>query len=359
MKHITKVEKIERQNFSLLIPHGYKPLLDVMKRGEAAWEIKKFFTRELERRLELKPRPAPLYLDPATGLQDNLNGVETAVRFDMPSIPGTIFEVPHSLAKWKRWTLGEDGYQAGRGIWTDMHAVRRNDGLDSTHSGLVRQYDWERVIAKGDRTPEFLQLMVMKVYGAMRAAEGMAARKYGTEQILRPDIQFIHTEDLERDYPKLTPRERENMVTKDCGAVFIRGIGAKLPLTGVYHDGRAPDYDDWSTVAADGKPGLNGDIFVWHPVLQIGLELSSMGIRVDAASMEYQLEERNCTDRRGLPFHQKVLTNQLPLSVGGGIGQDRLNMFILRAAHIGEVFPNGWPAEMREILATHGITLLQ
>jgi len=237
--------------------------------------------------------------------------------------------------------------------------VRRNDGLDSTHSGLVRQYDWERVIAKGDRTPEFLQLMVMKVYGAMRAAEGMAARKYGTEQILRPDIQFVHTEDLERDYPKLTPRERENMVTKDCGAVFIRGIGAKLPLTGVYHDGRAPDYDDWSTVAADGKPGLNGDIFVWHPVLQIGLELSSMGIRVDAASMEYQLEERNCTDRRGLPFHQKVLTNQLPLSVGGGIGQDRLNMFILRAAHIGEVFPNGWPAEMREILATHGITLLQ
>ncbi len=356
--HITKVEKVERPKFSLLIPHGYKPLLDARKTGEAAWEIKKFFTRQLEERLSLTHKPAPLYLDPATGLQDNLNGVETAVRFDLAAMPSTIFEVPHSLAKWKRWMLGQDGYPVGQGIWTDMHAIRRNDGLDSTHSGLVCQYDWERVITRDDRNTDFLQRVVKLIYAAMRSTEDKVASKYGTDRILPSNIEFVHTEDLENGYPKLSPRERENQIAKECKAVFIRGIGANLPLSGKPHDGRAPDYDDWITPGAHGKPGLNGDIFVWHPVLQIGLELSSMGIRVDAGSMERQLEIRCCTDRRGLPFHQKVLSNELPLSIGGGIGQDRLNMFMLRAAHIGEVYPNGWPPEMLEILAPHDIKLM-
>lgn len=355
MKRITRVEKVEKRNFSALLPHGYKPLLDVKTTERAILDIKITFSQTLQKKLGLQRVSAPLFLDAASGLQDNLNGVERPVEFTPQHMPGTVVQVPHSLAKWKRWALAKYGYD---GIWTDMNAIRRDERPDSTHSMYVDQYDWEKAMRKEERTPEFLQGIVRSIYAAIRATERMVAAQFGVEPALPKDIRFVHTEDMEREYPKMTPRERENAVARECRAVFIRGIGAKLPLSGEYHDGRAPDYDDWSTRASDGRVGLNGDIFVWYPLLDIGLELSSMGIRVDAESLVRQLEERNVPERLGLPFHRMLRDGELPLSCGGGIGQSRLAMFLLKKAFVGEVHSSTWPAEMVEMLGKHGIVPL-
>jgi len=359
MKHITKVERIERKHYSLLIPHGYKPLLDVRTTERAIDQIKRGFSLELAERLNLQRASAPLFLDPKKGLQDNLNGVELPVEFRPGNIPGTVLQVPHSLAKWKRDALHTYHYGVGEGIWTDMNAIRKDERTDSTHSIYVDQYDWEKRITKKERNLETLQAIVKTIYGAMRAVENMVKESFGIESGLPAEIAFVHTEELEQKYPKLSPRERETAIVRECGAVFIRGIGAKLPKSGTYHDGRAPDYDDWSTIAGDGRPGLNGDIFVWHPALQIGLELSSMGIRVDSKAMVQQLKERGAyKERANLPFHKGVIKGRIPLSVGGGIGQSRLCMFLLKKAHVGEVQAARWPEGMELELARHGITLL-
>jgi len=249
----------------------------------------------------------------------------------------------------------------GTGIWTDMNAIRPDERQDNTHSLYVDQYDWEKAIHKEERTVSFLEATVKGIFKAIKATEKMVHEIYGIAPILPESIWFKHTEELEAKYKNDTPSARETIIANHAKAVFIRGIGAKLPLSGKPHDGRAPDYDDWTTVAKDanGRPGLNGDIFVWHPVLQIGLELSSMGIRVDAESMRLQLAERDALDRLNLPFHQAIIDGTLPLSIGGGIGQSRLCMFLLRKAHIGEVHSSAaWPDDMRKALKEHDITLL-
>jgi aspartate--ammonia ligase len=353
MKHITK---IERPHFQLLVPKGYKPLLDVRTTERAIWEIKRAFTGVLEKKLNLQRASAPVFVDPATGLQDRLNGVERPVGFDLLHMQGTEAQVPQSLAKWKRDALRRYGYKPGEGIWTDMNAIRRDEKPDSTHSFYVDQYDWERVMRREDRTLEFLKGIVRRVYSAIKATESRCMM-YGIKSILPDTIKFVHTEELERDYPALSPRERENAIAKRHGAVFIRGIGADLPVSQQPHDGRSPDYDNWTTVAG-GRPGLNGDIFVWYPVLQMGLELSSMGIRVDRDSLQKQLIIRDATDRLQQPFHQAIMDGSMPLSVGGGVGQSRLAMFLLRKAFVGEVQVSLWPADMQQELAANGIPFL-
>jgi aspartate--ammonia ligase len=350
---------IEKEHYKLVIPKGYVPLLDVKKTERAIKDIKGHFTGQLERELNLQRASAPLFLDPTTGLCDDLNGWEKKVSFN-PTHIGKTLQMLNSLAKWKRDALEKYGYVNGTGIWTDMNAVRLEEIPDNIHSIYADQFDWEKAIHKVERTVAILEMTVKSIYEAIKATEKMVQEEYGIKPILPENISFVHTEELEAKYPNLMPRERENIIAMQAKAVFIRGIGAKLPFSKQPHDGRAPDYDDWTTVAKDakGKPGLNGDIFVWHPVLEIGLELSSMGIRVDAESLRAQCTERKTLDRLELPFHKGILDETLPLSIGGGIGQSRLCMALLGKAHIGEVQASVWPDEMRKTLKENGITLL-
>lgn len=332
----------------LSIPQGYRSRLDVRKTEKAIPEVKKFFQDALSDALNLERVSAPLFVKAGTGINDDLNGVERKVTFKVKDDNGTRAEVVNSLAKWKRMALAKYGYNPGEGIWTDMNAIRPDEELDNIHSMYVDQWDWERVITGDERGIAFLLSTVKSIYNAMRKTEGMIEDGYGIPAVLPEHITPLTTGELESALPRLSRKEREDLAAEECGAVFITGIGWPLE-DGAPHDGRAPDYDDWD---------LNGDIIVWNPVLQSAFELSSMGIRVDNDSLVRQLDAAGALDRLKLQFHSMLLDGELPLSIGGGIGQSRLSMFLLRKAHIGEVQASIWPEEMVRQLQESGIHLL-
>ncbi|MDH8701330.1 aspartate--ammonia ligase [Dysgonomonadaceae bacterium PH5-43] len=342
---------------STIIPKGYKPTVAPEDMEQAIKQIKEKFQAELAQALNLKRVTAPLFVLSGTGINDNLNGVERPVSFEIPAVGGKRAEIVHSLAKWKRMKLGAYGIKPGKGLYTDMNAIRADEELDNIHSLYVDQWDWERTITKEDRTLDFLKSIVCKIYQALKNTEKSVCESYPQIKSLLPEeIVFVHTEDLQAKYPELTPKERENIVAKEYGAVFVIGIGGELP-DGKIHDGRSPDYDDWSTPTKDGYKGLNGDIIVWNPILDSAFEISSMGIRVDKAALLRQLEIRSCENRKTLQFHKSLLEDKIPLSIGGGIGQSRLCMLFLRCAHIGEVQASIWPDDMIDNCAKHNIIL--
>jgi len=344
----------------LILPPNYSSLLDLEETERAIRMIKDFFQTNLSESLNLKRVTAPLFVKRGTGINDDLNGIEEPVRFKTSGNMDYDVEIVQSLAKWKRVALADYGFgfNHGDGLYTDMNAIRPSEIVDNIHSIYVDQWDWERVISKNERNLVFLKYIVKKIYNVLRRTEIFIYNNFlQIKPILPEEITFIHTEELEKKYPKLTPSEREYEVAKEHRAVFIIGIGYNLS-NGEPHDGRAPDYDDWSTINGNGFRGLNGDIIVWNPVLERNYELSSMGIRVDKESLERQLEIRKVTERKNLWWHKRLLNNELPLSIGGGIGQSRLCMFFLRKAHIGEVQSSLWPQEMIEECNKNNISLL-
>ena len=333
----------------ITIPEGYSSHLTARQTQIAIKKIKDFFQSNLANQLNLRRVSAPLFVDAASGLNDNLSGRERPVAFDMGYSDGT-FEIVQSLAKWKRVALDKYSFAPGEGLYTDMNAIRRDEETDNIHSVFVDQWDWEKILRPNERTQEYLHRTVRYIYDALRQTENYIADDYNfIGHLLPEEITFITSAELEAKYPDLTPKEREYRAAKEYGALFLEQIGSALPLSGKPHDGRAPDYDDWS---------LNGDIIVYYPVLDIALELSSMGIRVDAESLRRQLEISGFTDRAKLPYHRDLLDGKLPLTIGGGIGQSRMCMFFLRKAHIGEVQASCWPAEDVELCKKNGIELL-
>ena len=323
----------------LRIPAGYHSPLTIRETEVAIKEVKDHFERALAKNLHLTRVSAPLFVRPESGLNDNLNGVERPVSFDIKEQDGSVAEIVHSLAKWKRYALKNYNFHSGEGLYTDMSAIRRDEDTDNIHSLYVDQWDWEKVISKEERNTETLQYTVRKVYRALKDTEEYISRRYNyIDPLLPDDIFFITTQELEDLYPDFTTKEREKAIAKEKGAVFISKIGGVL-ASGERHDGRAPDYDDWE---------LNGDIIVYYPVLDIGLELSSMGIRVDKEALQRQLKEEKEEKRLELYFHKRLMNDTLPLSIGGGIGQSRLCMFYLRKAHIGEIQASIWPEDMRK-----------
>ncbi len=333
----------------LRIPEHYRSELDLHDTQVAIKMVKDFFQQALASHLNLLRVSAPLFVAPESGLNDNLNGVERPVAFGIREQNEREAEVVHSLAKWKRYALKQYGFSDGEGLFTDMNAIRRDEDTDNIHSIYVDQWDWEKIIKKEERTVETLQNVVRTVYKVLKKTETYMAIQYDyIEQILPKDIFFITSQELEDLYPGCTPKEREYRIAKEKGAVFIMQIGGVL-ASGQRHDGRAPDYDDWA---------LNGDIIVYYPVLDIALELSSMGIRVDEESLKRQLDISGCPERADLPFQKAILNGELPYTIGGGIGQSRICMFYLRKAHIGEVQVSLWPEEIRKEAALHGIRLL-
>ena len=342
----------------LIKPTEYKALLDTKQTEQGIKLIKEFFQQNLSTELRLRRVTAPLFVLKGLGINDDLNSVERAVTFPVKDLNDAKAEVVHSLAKWKRLTLAEYEIEPGYGIYTDMNAIRADEELDNLHSLYVDQWDWEAVITKEQRTVSYLKHIVERIYAAIRRTEYLACETY---QQLRPflpeKITFVHSEELLAMYPDLTPKEREDRICREYGAVFVIGIGGKL-ADGKKHDGRAPDYDDWSTMAEDGRVGLNGDILIWYPVLQRSFELSSMGIRVDKEALLRQLQIEGKEDRKELYFHKKLLADELPLSIGGGIGQSRLCMVMLHKAHIGEIQASIWPTEMREECRALGMPLI-
>lgn len=341
----------------LILPKKYHRKLLPETTEVAIKMVKDAFQTTLARELKLRRVTAPLFLLTGTGLNDNLNGVEQAVSFTIDAMGGKTAEVVHSLAKWKRYKLGAYDIAPGYGLYTDMNAIRTFEDLDNIHSLYVDQWDWERTMRAEERNLAYLKGVVRDIYDVLREVEAATYERFPHITPVLPDeITFIQAEELLQRYPGLTPKEREREAAKEYGAVFIIGIGGRLS-DGTKHDGRAPDYDDWSTVNEAGHAGLNGDIVLWNPVLEVPFELSSMGIRVDAAALKRQLEEAGCPERAGLEFHRALLDGELPLSIGGGIGQSRLCMFLLRCAHIGEVQASVWPDEMREACLRAGIEL--
>jgi len=333
----------------LMIPEGYTPVIDFMESQRAIKKIKDFFQQELAYGLNLRRVTAPLFVIPESGLNDNLNGVERIVSFTLKDMDEKTVEVVQSLAKWKRMALGKYGIEPGKGIYTDMNAIRRDEDLDNLHSIYVDQWDWEKTINKEDRTEEYLKETVIMIYNAIKNLGDYVNRIYRDLKTELPnEIFFITTQELEDMYPKLTPKERENAIAEEKRAVFIMKIGGQLK-SGIKHDGRAPDYDDWE---------LNGDIVLWNDVLGIAFEISSMGIRVDEDAMLSQLKSANATDRMEYTFHKAILNKELPYSIGGGIGQSRLCMYFLRKAHIGEVQVSVWPEEMIKECKDNNIFLL-
>lgn len=339
-------------------PEGYKALLDLKQTELAIKKIKDFFLNSLSTELRLRRVTAPLFVLRGLGLNDDLNGVERPVSFPIKCMDESVAEVVHSLAKWKRVTLAEYEVQPGFGIVTDMNAIRADEELDNLHSLYVDQWDWERVLTREDRTLKYLKKIVNKIYSAILRTEFFICETYPQLRPYLPeDVYFIHSEELRRRYPDLTPKEREDAICKEYGAVFIIGIGGKLG-DGQPHDLRAPDYDDWSTPNEDGFEGLNGDLLVWYPVLNRSIELSSMGIRVDKEALLRQLKIQGKEDRKELYFHRRLLQDQLPLSIGGGIGQSRLCMVLLHKGHIGETQSSIWPEWMREECHKAGMSLI-
>lgn len=344
---------------SLLIPRGYKSKLNELTTQKAIRKIKDEFQANLAFELNLQRASAPLFVLAGTGINDDLNGIERAVQFPIRAMDNQVAQVVHSLAKWKRMELAHLGIEVGAGIYTDMNAIRADEDLDNLHSLYVDQWDWEKVITAEERSLDTLRETVRRIYYAIRRTEHFICDEYPVlRRFLPPEITFVHAEDLEREFPGLTPRQREDRIAQRHGAVFIIGIGGNLPLSNEPHDGRAPDYDDWSTPTDAGHRGLNGDIVVYNQLLGRSYELSSMGVRVDQAALLAQLEERNAMDRCRLRFHKALLDGQLPLSMGGGIGQSRLCMLLLQKAHIGEVQASLWPSDMIEECRKAGIFLL-
>ena len=342
----------------LIIPKDYKPILSMRQTEQGIKLIKEFFQQNLSTGLQLRRVTAPLFVLKGMGINDDLNGVERAVTFPIKDLGDSLAEVVHSLAKWKRLTLADYDIQPGYGIYTDMNAIRADESLGNLHSIYVDQWDWERTITLEDRNIAFLKRIVRRIYSAMLRTEYLINETYPQlEPFLAREVFFIHAEELRRQYPGMTPKEREDAVTRDYGAVFIMGIGGLL-ADGKPHDLRAPDYDDWSSPNEEGFTGLNGDLLVWNPILQRAMELSSMGIRVDKESMLRQLELCGQQERKELFFHEKLLDGELPLSIGGGIGQSRLCMLFLQKAHIGEIQASIWPEDMRASCLDAGIQLI-
>lgn len=336
---------------------SYTPLLDLRQTERAIRVIKEFFQINLAESLNLLRVSAPLFVMGGTGINDDLNGIEKPISFAVKAIGEGRAEIVQSLAKWKRMALADYGFKPGEGLYTDMNAIRPDEILDDIHSVYVDQWDWERVMMDGERNLAFLRGIVERIYGVICRTEQHVAGKYPQIKPFLPSkIEFVHSEELERRWPDLAPRERENNIAREAKAVFIIGIGGPL-ADGKPHDGRAPDYDDWSTKTDNGQ-GLNGDIFVWNPVLNRGFELSSMGIRVSPESLKRQLEMSGCREREQLLFHKRLLNGELPQTIGGGIGQSRLCMLFLQKLHIGEVQSSVWPKEMREELKRKNVVLL-
>jgi aspartate--ammonia ligase len=343
---------------NLIKPQGYQALLDLRQTEQGIKQIKEFFQQNLSTELRLRRVTAPLFVLKGMGINDDLNGVERPVTFPIKDLGDAKAEVVHSLAKWKRLTLAEYEIEPGYGIYTDMNAIRADEELDNLHSLYVDQWDWEAVITAEQRTLAYLENVVRRIYAAILRTEFLACESYPQLKPFLPnEIHFIHSEQLLEMYPSLSPKEREDEICKKYGAVFVEGIGGKLS-DGKKHDGRAPDYDDWSTVAENGLRGLNGDILVWYPVLGRSIELSSMGIRVDKEALLRQLKLEGKEDRESLYFHQQLLNDQLPLSIGGGIGQSRLCMLMLHKAHIGEIQASIWPEDMRQECEALGMPLI-
>lgn len=333
----------------IVIPEGYKPLLNLKETQIAIKQVKDFFQRELAAELNLKRVSAPLFVSPDSGLNDNLNGVERPVSFGVKEQDDKPFEIVHSLAKWKRLALKRYNFNVGEGLYTDMNAIRRDEETDNIHSIFVDQWDWEKIIPADARNEKTLRDTVKAVYEALRVTEKYVANKYDyVECFLPEEITFITTQELVDLYPDMSAKECEYEIVKKHGAVFLMQIGDILS-NGEKHDGRAPDYDDWK---------LNGDILVYYPVLDIALELSSMGIRVNAEVLAEQLKKAGCEERAELPFQKDLLEGRLPQTIGGGIGQSRICMFFLRKAHIGEIQVSVWPDEIYDEAAARGITIL-
>ena len=333
----------------LIIPEDYFSPLSLYDTQVAIKTVKDFFQSVLAKQLNLLRVSSPLFVDPASGMNDNLNGIERPVSFGIKEQNERQAEIVQSLAKWKRYALKEYGFAHGEGLYTDMNAIRRDEVTDNIHSIYVDQWDWEKVIVKSERNLDTLKKVVRSVYKALRKTETYMSIQYDfIEEILPKDIFFITTQELEDLYPDKTPKEREYKIVKEKGAVFLMQVGKTL-TNGERHDGRAPDYDDWK---------LNADIIVYYPILDIALELSSMGIRVDADALRRQLKLAGCEERAELPFQKAILENDLPFTIGGGIGQSRICMFYLRKAHIGEVQCSIWPDEIIEEAAAHNIQLL-
>ena len=332
-----------------IIPKDYHSELNLHDTQIAIKTVKDFFQNLLSQRLNLSRVSAPLFVDPDSGLNDNLNGVERPVTFDIKEQNGREAEVVQSLAKWKRYALKKYGFSYGEGLYTDMNAIRRDEITDNIHSIFVDQWDWEKIIKKDERTIATLMDTVKVVYKCLRKTEKYMAIQYDyIEEILPHDIFFVTTQELADMFPDNTPKEREYYIAKAKGAVCIMQIGDVLE-NGERHDGRAPDYDDWS---------LNADIVVYYPVLDIALELSSMGIRVDKKALLSQLKKAGCEERKDLPFQKAIIDGKLPYTIGGGIGQSRICMFFLRKAHIGEVQSSLWPEDMIAQCEENGIQLL-
>lgn len=343
---------------ALIIPKKYKRKLLPETTEVAIKDIKETFQEKLAEALNLRRVTAPLFVLSGTGLNDDLNGVESPVSFNIQCMGNRRAEVVHSLAKWKRTKLGAYDIAPGYGLYTDMNAIRTCEDLDNLHSLYVDQWDWEQTIMPHDRNLDYLKNTVKKIYAAVKATELMIYRRYPHITPQLPDeIVFVHSQELLDMYPDLDAKGREAEIAKKYGAVFLIGIGNPLS-NGEPHDGRAPDYDDWITPNSDGFTGLNGDMIFWNPILECPFELSSMGIRVSPQSLVEQLKARNCEERLNLRFHQALLKEELPQSIGGGIGQSRLCMFLLQKAHVGEVQASIWPEEQISQCAAVGIELI-
>ena len=342
----------------IIKPKGYKAALDLRQTEQGIKLVKDFFQQNLATELRLRRVTAPLFVLKGLGINDDLNGVERAVTFPIKDLGDKQAEVVHSLAKWKRLTLAEYDIEPGYGIYTDMNAIRADEELDNLHSLYVDQWDWEAVMKDGERNIDFLKSVVKRIYSAILRTEFLACETYPQlKPFLPQDIHFVHSEELIKMYPDMSAKEREDAICKKYGAVFIMGIGGKLS-DGKKHDGRAPDYDDWTTPNSDGFLGLNGDILIWYPILERSVELSSMGIRVDKESLLRQLALEGKEDRKELYFHKRLLEGSLPQSIGGGIGQSRLCMVILHKAHVGEIQASIWPEEQRKECKEAGMNLI-
>ena len=342
----------------LIEPKNYKPLLNARETEQGIKVIKEFFQENLATALRLRRVTGPLFVPRGLGINDDLSGKERPVSFKMKDLGDAEAEVVHSLAKWKRQTLAVQKVEPGYGIYTDMNAIRADEELGNLHSLYVDQWDWERTMRPEERTREYLERTVQKIYAAMLRTEFLVCERFPMlEPQLPEEVFFIHSEELRRLYPQATPKEREQLITRSYGAVFIVGIGGKLG-DGLPHDLRAPDYDDYSTLGADGLAGLNGDLLVWNKVLDCAVEISSMGIRGDREALLRQLQESGQQERAELYFHRALLEGELPLSVGGGIGQSRLCMLYLQKAHIGEIQASIWPEEMRQRCKEMGFPLI-
>lgn len=339
-------------------PLHYTPLLDLKQTELGIKKVKEYFQQNLSAELRLRRVTAPLFVLKGMGINDDLSGTERPVSFPIKDLGDVQAEVVHSLAKWKRLTLADYHIDPGYGIYTDMNAIRADERLGNLHSLYVDQWDWERVITKEDRNIDFLKTIVNRIYAAMLRTEFMVCEAYPQiKPFLAEKVYFIHSEQLRQLYPDKTPKEREDLIARKYGTVFIIGIGAKL-ADGKEHDLRAPDYDDYTSIGLDGLPGLNGDLLIWDSILDRSVELSSMGIRVDREALIRQLQLAGQEQRMELYFHKRLLEGSLPLSIGGGIGQSRLCMIYLRKAHIGEIQASIWPDEMRKECMEAGIPLI-